>query len=140
MKKLVLITGMIIGITFLVSSAHAQTTQSPEKATKAQTTQTDQNTSSNFVDNDGDGICDNHQNHGKQVNCTKFVDGNDDGVCDNCKGNGKCGQANCCVKGMQKGNCQGMSKAACCSKGKGHQHRHGKTCTQKSTAPKPDNN
>ncbi|MBC8314208.1 MAG: hypothetical protein H8E51_01795 [Bacteroidetes bacterium] len=104
MKKLVLITGMIIGIAFLASSVHAQTSQSPDKATKDQTTQTDQKTKCKFVDKDGDGVCD----YSKK--------------CDN--------QEKCCKKGMKKGECPGMNPKNCC--GKGHQHRHGfRKCTHK---------
>ncbi|MBE0647452.1 MAG: hypothetical protein IH596_06695 [Bacteroidales bacterium] len=135
MKKLVLISGMILAIIFITGQSNAQTEQSQDKTVKAQTTQT---TPGNFIDKNGDGICDNHQAKGKNANCAKFVDGNGDGVCDNCKGTGNCGQGNCCGKGMQKGNCQGMNKADCCGKGKGHQHRQGMKNCQKQTTPQPE--
>mgnify|MGYP007047061820 FL=1 len=134
---------MILGVIFIAAKSNAQSAQSPDEATKVQTTQTAQNTSGNFVDKNGDGVCDNHQNHGKQATCAKFVDGNGDGVCDNGKGEGKCGHATSCGKGMQKANCEGMqksncegmSKAGCSSKEKGHQHGH-KECKQ-TTSSKP---
>lgn len=145
MKKLVLMSALIFGIIFITVKSNAQTTQSPDKAVKAQTTQTGQNTSPNFVDKNGDGICDNHQTRGKQAQCAKFVDANGDGVCDNCKGNCNNGQGNCCGKGMKQGNCQGMQKSNCpgmnkgncCGKGTGNQNRHGQNC-QKTTAPQPE--
>lgn len=148
MKKLVLMSGMVLVIIFITVKSNAQATQSTDKAVKAQTTQAGQNTSQNFVDKNGDGICDNHQARGQQANCSKFTDANGDGVCDNCKGNGNCGQGNCCGKSMQQGNCQGMQKSNCvgnnkgncCGKGTGQQHRHGQPCPQKTTSPKPDSN
>jgi len=138
MKKLILITGMVIGMTFLVSSVNSQTTQSSEKAPKVQTTQTSQPATGNFVDKNGDGICDNHQTRGKQANCAKFIDKNGDGVCDNCKGNGNCGQGNCCGKGMKKGDCPNMNKGNCCGKGMGHQHRNGQNNCPKTTPTQPE--
>ena len=137
MKKLLLMSALILGIIFITGKSNAQTTQSPDKATKAQTTQTGQNTSGNFIDKNGDGVCDNFQNRGKQPNCAKFVDANGDGVCDNCKGNGNCGHVNCCGKSMQKGNCPGMNKGNCCGKGIEHQHRHGWKHSQQTTPSQP---
>ena len=136
MKKLVLIVGMIIGIAFLASSVHAQTTQSPDKATKDQTTQTDQNTKGKFVDKDGDGVCDYAQKCRNQGKCAKFLDENGDGVCDNCKGNENCCMEKCCGKGMKKGDCPGMNPKDCC--GKGHQHRHGMRKCQQTKSSKPE--
>lgn len=136
MKKLVLMSSLILAIIFVTATTNAQSTQSQEKAVKAQTTQTAQQPAGNFVDKDSDGICDNHQTRGKLDKCAKFVDGNGDGVCDNCKGTGNCGQANCCDRGMQKQHCQGMNKGNCCEKGKGRQHRHG----QQGTTPQPEKN
>ncbi len=138
MKKLAFITGMIVGIAFLATSVNAQTASNQDKTAKVETTQTSQPTAGNFVDKNGDGICDNHQAKGKQANCAKFVDANGDGVCDNCKGNGNCGQGNCCGKGMQKGNCQGMNQGNGCAKGTGHQHRHGQQNCQKQATPQPE--
>ncbi|MBN1199363.1 MAG: hypothetical protein JXA23_08425 [Bacteroidales bacterium] len=141
MKKLVLLPALIFGIVFIAGQTLAQTTQSPEKSTKAQTTQTTQttqNTPGNFVDKNGDGICDNHQARGNQANCANFVDANKDGVCDNYKGKGNCGQGNCCGKGMKKGNCPGMQKGNCCGKGMGNQHRNGQNNPQPATTPEPE--
>ena len=112
MKKLILIIGMIIGVAFLAGSVNAQTKQVQDKSSKVQTTQTDQKTQGNFVDKDGDGVCDNYQNKGKKGNCAKFVDENGDGICDNCVGN-----ENCCGKGMMKCKDSGMNKSNCCGKG-----------------------
>jgi len=133
MKKLTLITGMIIGIAFLAGTVNAQTTQGSDKTSKTQTTQTDQKTPGNFVDKDGDGKCENHQSKGKKGNCAKFVDENGDGVCDNCTGNG-----NCCGKGMKKGKSSGMNKGNGCGKGMGNQHRHGQKNCRQTTPTQPE--
>lgn len=61
-----------------------------------------------FVDEDGDGVCDNKGNGQGLGNCGKnFVDEDGDGVCDN-KGNGQ-GRGNCggAKDGSGKGNGQG---------------------------------
>jgi len=128
MKKLTLITGIIIMIAFLAGTVNAQSTQSDEKATLAQT---DQKTSSNFIDKNGDGVCDNNPDCCKNGKSTKFVDENGDGICDNCKGKENCGQGNCCGKEMKKGECTTKAKANCCSKDKGH-----KSCNQKKSGDK----
>ncbi|MFH1937101.1 MAG: hypothetical protein ABIK52_06025, partial [Bacteroidota bacterium] len=64
---------LILGIIFITGNVNAQTTQSQDKAVKAQNTQTDQKPTGNFVDKNNDGICDNFQRRGKQGNCAKFV-------------------------------------------------------------------
>jgi len=135
MKKFILASALIIGILFISGTTSAQTGQSQDKTVQTPTTQT---TQGNFIDKNGDGICDNHQAKGKQANCAKFVDSNGDGVCDNCKGNGNCGQGNCCGKEMQRGNCQGMNQSNCCGKGTGHQHRHGQQNCQQGATPQPE--
>jgi len=90
-------------------------------------------TAGTFVDNNHNGICDNHENgvagsHGKN-----FVDKNGDGKCDNCGATGKC--AGPCGANCQKhGNCdrKGQAMGNCC--GNGNRHRHG--CTvQESKSP-----
>ena len=133
MKKLSLIIGMIIGVAFLAGSVNAQTTQAQDKTTKVKTEQTNQKTQGNFVDKDGDGVCDNYQNKGKKGNCAKFVDENGDGICDNCAGNG-----NCCGKGMMKGKASGMSKSNCCGKGMGQQHRNRNGNCRQTTPIQPE--
>ena len=79
-----------------------------------------------FVDNNKDGICDNHQAKMKNGKCTSFVDKNGDGVCDNCKsackgkGNSKgCGMG-CQNHGQGKGNCCGNGNGCGC----GNKHRN----------------
>lgn len=131
MKKLTLITGMIIMMAFLAGTTNAQSTQSSDKSTKIQTEQSGQKTPANFVDKDGDGVCDNHQNKGKLGKCAKFVDGDGDGVCDNCTGNG-----NCCGKGMQNGKCSNAKKGN--GNCKGQQHQHGQKNCQNATPAQPD--
>lgn len=140
MKKLIATAGFLLIILFITGTVNAQSAQSPEKEVKAQTAQSGQTTPGNFVDKNGDGICDNHQGKNLkakncQGTCTGFTDANGDGVCDNCKGQANCGQGNCCGKAMQKGNCQGMGQGNCCGKDAGHQHRHGQKACQRTTAP-----
>ena len=92
-----------------------------------------------FVDNNKNGICDNHESVAKAGKGVNFVDKDGDGKCDNCgttcKGNKKgncCGVGNGCGKGQGAG-C-GKGQGAGCGKGQGQQHRHG--CTQdNSTTP-----
>lgn len=114
MKKLVFMSALVLGIIFITGKSTAQSIQSTEKATKVETTQTGQQAQGNFVDKNGDGIC------------------------DKCKGNKNCVQGSCCGEGMEKGNCEGMKKGNCCSKGKGHQNHHGQQNCQKETAPQPE--
>ena len=40
--------------------------------------------SGKFVDNDNNGICDNHELKGKDRKCANFVDKDGNGICDNC--------------------------------------------------------
>ena len=135
MKKLILITGMIIMITFVASSVNAQSTQSPDKATKNQTAQTDKNVKGTMANTDGKVVCDHKQHCKGNEKCSKFLDGNGDGVCDNCTGNENCCKENCCKKSMKKGECAGMKTANCCSKG--HKHGHGSKKCQPAECSKP---
>ncbi len=100
--------------------------QNPAASDTKKSTQDQQTTTvatpGKFVDNNKDGVCDNHQAKMKSGKCTTFVDKNGDGVCDNCK------SASCKGKGNSKGcgmGCQnhGKNKGNCC--GKGNQHRNG---------------
>jgi hypothetical protein len=75
----------------------------------------------NFVDKDGDGLCDNvgtHKGAGKGVGCqsgtgcgANFVDANKDGVCDNAGSKKGSGQ------GMKRGQGQGKGKGCCAGSG-----------------------
>jgi hypothetical protein len=77
-----------------------------------------------FIDNNKNGICDNHEAKGTCAHGKCFVDKNGDGKCDNCGSAGKCkeagncgGKGQCCGKGQPKGNCgeQGKHQGSCCS-------------------------
>jgi hypothetical protein len=133
MKKLVMIIGLTAGIFFLAAQTQAQTTQSPDKSATVQTQQTTPAPAGTFVDKNGDGICDNHQQQGKNAQCTGFVDKNGDGKCD-CQGaKGCCGKENCCMKGNQGKNCPGHGQANGC--GKGNQYRNCMRSCQQTSQP-----
>ena len=136
MKKLTLITGMIIMIAFLSGTVNAQSTERADNSTNVQTTQTDQKTPGNLANKNGDGICDNKPNCCNMENCINSVDENGDGICDNCKEN--CGQGNCCAKGMQNGKCSEMIKSNCCSKDIGQHHCKGQKSGHKAKSAEPE--
>lgn len=114
MKKLILVTAILFCFALITNNLSAQTQEKTEKATvKTEQTQT---ASGKYVDNNKNGVCDNHENKaGKVGKCGSFVDKNNDGVCDkkgeNCKAKSEC-------KGQNKGNC-GKGN------GNGHQYRNG---------------
>jgi hypothetical protein len=123
MKRL---SGIILTVAltlFVIGQVSAQSTT----ATPAGDQETKQNCGK-FVDENKDGVCDNHAakcNDGKSAN---FVDANGDGICDHhadgtaCKGNGNC----CKQDGQDKQNCcNGPKHCEGSGKGTGDQHRHG---------------
>lgn len=61
-----------------------------------------------FVDENGDGICDNSDTH-----CTSFVDSDNNGICDNCKN-----------QHTHNGSCLGNSTASCGRTGSNHSSGH----------------
>jgi hypothetical protein len=87
-----------------------------------------------FVDNNTNGICDNHEMKGKDGQCANYVDKDGNGICDNCPKNSNSGQGNGCP-GYKNGtgNAQGM--ANCCGHrpcaGKGQ----GKCCGNQQVTP-----
>lgn len=99
--------------------AQVASTVTPAKTSSGQATASP----GKFVDNNKNGICDNHES-GKLCNGKKFVDKNGDGKCDNCGATGKC-KGPCCTEGQKNGNCygNGQGKGNCC--GQGHRHRNG---------------
>ncbi|MFH1159598.1 MAG: hypothetical protein V1733_01445 [bacterium] len=140
MKKLILITGMLTGMTFLTVNAFTQSAQTADKTSKTQSEQTTTTTPGKFVDSNGDGICDHHQNKGKNSQCANFTDKNGDGTCDNYQADKNCCKTNCCGKGSQGKNCQGMGQGNCFrgGGGKGDQHRHGRKNCQQTAQPQPE--
>jgi hypothetical protein len=66
----------------------------------------------NFIDNDGNGICDNFKVQGAGGQGSNFTDNNNDGICDNSK-NGRQGN------GFGNGRCQ------CRGNGNGQKNRRG---------------
>ena len=131
MKKLIVLTGLILGLSVMTLNTSAQTTASPDKSATAQTSQTAAPGQGKFVDNNKDGVCDNHQNMAKAGKCSQFTDKNGDGKCDNCQGNGNCGKGNCA---KATGNCCGNGPG----KGMGMQHRNGQGNCPRNATVQPD--
>jgi len=101
---------------FFISQSFAQTTAN----TESDKTTTVTSVQGKFVDNDNNGICDNHKAKGKTNCCNNFVDKDGDGVCDN-----GAKKANCC-KGAHS-----QDQASCCDRGAGSRKGQGKCCTNK---------
>lgn len=91
---------------------------------KADSTCDNLNRYQNFVDEDGDGNCDNKSSlkstQSCKTNCVNFVDANNDGKCDNqgskknfvdANNDGICDNGNNC--GLNKGKKQGKGKGSC---------------------------
>jgi hypothetical protein len=115
---------------FTFSHGFAQDTQNSTAAA----TPTETSVQCKFVDNNRNGICDNHELKGSASQCTNFTDKDGNGICDNCPKNSSSGQnANChgnqngknCIQGQ--GNCCGRGPCA----GKGQE----KCCTNQKSAP-----
>lgn len=112
MKKVfgIIALAAILFVSGISNEAFAQNGKKVQ--TKAQILKTTPNASgANFVDANGDGVCDNQgKKMGTNKNCTNFVDANNNGICD-LKENGTCtGKQNQCKKG--KGNGHGKK---CCN-------------------------
>jgi hypothetical protein len=131
MKKL---SGIILTAAFTALFAgqvfsQNETTVKDDQQVK-QTTATAQ-TCSKMVDNDKNGVCDNYEARGKDGKGANFVDANGDGICDHnpdCKGtcNGKEG----CCKGQQ--NCGQKTKEEGCQ----HRHSCAGQCAGQKTPEK----
>ncbi len=110
------VSGFILAAVFAVFFSGQLFAQSEGSAVKSDAKQTTTVTAGKFVDNNNNGVCDNHEARVKDGKCANFVDADGDGVCDNranctgqCKGNQNCckGQATCPGKGMKAGNRNG---------------------------------
>ena len=122
MKNIIAIIAVILfaGSTTLIIAEDEAKTGDNTKA-KQQTTQ-QINRGANFVDQNGDGVCD-RMGKGPGPN---FVDADGDGVCDNQEKMGKNGKG-CCGKNFVDedgdGKCDNQGKMrkgkGCCGKGKG---------------------
>ncbi len=85
-----------------------------------------------FVDNNKNGVCDNHEGKGANGQAKNFVDKNGDGKCDNCGASVPCkGSGNCGSKGQGCGTGKGQGKGNGC--GQGHQYRNG--CSNQGSTP-----
>ncbi len=110
-------------MSLIISQVYSQNAQENKTQKDAGTSQTMNSPApGKFVDNNHDGVCDNHQAKMKNGKCSNFVDKNGDGICDKkaacqgkCNPNG-CGMG-CSQKGQGQGNCGGG--------GCGHQHKNG---------------
>jgi len=131
MKTLKGIVFLMAFMSFVVSQGFSQT--APVATAQKNTAATTKSTPGKFVDNNKDGVCDNHQAKMNTGKCANFVDKNGDGKCDDCKGScqGK-GKANCC--GTSAKNCAGQGKGNCAASGCSGKHKNG--CGQKD-APAP---
>jgi hypothetical protein len=121
-----------------VSFSQVASTASPSKTSTKPTTAAP----AKVTDANKSGTCDHHA--GKET-CTQgknFVDKNGDGICDNCGSSGKCKDSGCgqCQKngtgcgknqGKGKGCCENQGKGSGC--GKGQQNASG--CQHQGTAP-----
>src|ERR1039457_4269 len=86
MKTLKGITVIVLLMSFMAFQGFSQNASTPVGTTNTGNSQTMTKTMrGNFVDNNKDGVCDNHQ--AKMVNgkCANWIDKNGDGICDNCK-------------------------------------------------------
>ncbi|HTX89012.1 MAG TPA: hypothetical protein VMC08_08490 [Bacteroidales bacterium] len=81
------------------------------------------NASRNYVDKNGNGICDNFENGLRGGRSSNFVDKNGDGICDHRQYGGVApGMKGCCGNGYQRH--YGRGKGYAC--GLGYQHRQGR--------------
>jgi hypothetical protein len=128
MKKLRRTAMLAVVMMFIVSLAYSE--NDPQTSVQKNGKNATVATPGKFVDNNKDGVCDNHQAKMASGKCTAYVDKDGDGKCDNCKGTGTCkgtgnckGSSNCCGAGAQKG--QGQGKGNCGGGGCGKQYRNG---------------
>jgi hypothetical protein len=123
MKRLTGIISMVALMMFMVGEVSAQEATTPSAGNPVS-----KENCGKFVDDNNDGICDNHAAMAKDGKGANFVDANGDGICDHhadgtaCKGN-----ENCCKKDGQnmQNCCKGPQKCGGEAKGKCEQHRHG---------------
>ena len=138
MKTLKRITVLMAIMSFITFQGFSQNTSTTKAQKDSPTTQTATNPiPGKFVDNNKDGVCDNHQAKMKNGKCTNFVDKNGDGICDNRQNAGQ-GKGNCtgCGMGCQQRSGQGNGNG--CGNGCGNQHRHGRG-NQNTPAAEPQN-
>jgi hypothetical protein len=116
MKKIKGIMLMMALTAIFTGQLMAQAATGDEQTAKQSTTQTV--TAGKFVDNNNNGVCDNHETmKGKAGKGSNFTDANGDGVCDR-QADANCGKGKqCCGKGQGQGNG--------CVKGSGQQQRNG---------------
>jgi hypothetical protein len=123
MKTLKRITLAMAIMSLIISQAYSQKVPDNKTQKDARTSQTmNAPAPGKFVDNNKDGICDNHQAKMSTGKCSNPVAKNGNGNCNQkavCQGKGNsggCGMG-CGMKGQGKGNCGGG--------GCGQQHRNG---------------
>ena len=109
MKTLKRITLAMAFMSLIISQVYSQNAQENKTQKDAGTSQTMNSPApGKFVDNNHDGVCDNHQAKMKNGKCSNFVDKNGDGICDKkaaCQG--KCNPNGCGMGCSQKGQGQG---------------------------------
>jgi hypothetical protein len=137
MKTLKRITVLMVIMSFIVYQGFSQNVSTTNTQKNLQNQQTTTKVvPGKFVDNNKDGVCDNHQARMKNGPGANFVDKNGDGICDNRlnAGQGK-GNPNCGGMGYQHRHGQG--KGNCCGGGNGYQNRYSQG-NQNSSAPEPE--
>jgi hypothetical protein len=131
MKKVSVFAGIFLSSLFISLTVFAQAPAKPEKAPTTTTGSTDKAVIKNSKS------CCSGNYDAKSGKCTNFVDKNGDGLCDNCKmdptkckesGMGKCQGAGCC-QGQAKG------KSSCVHSGNGHPAKCMETCKDKPQQP-----
>ena len=137
MKTLKRITVLLAIASFFAIQGYSQNAPAPAEKKNAQDQQTTTNVApGKFVDNNKDGVCDNHEAKVKSGKCTTFTDKNGDGVCDNCKADckAKC-NADCKAKCKAKGDSKGCGMG-CQNHGQGKGNGCGSECKNKSSCSK----
>jgi hypothetical protein len=87
-----------------------------------------------YVDNNNNGICDNHELKGKDSQCANFIDKDGNGICDNCGKNANAGQGATC-QGHKEGMGCGQAKAGCGANCKSQGTDRGKCCANQQVTP-----
>jgi hypothetical protein len=115
------ITVLLAIMSFIAVQGFSQNASTSVGTTNSTISQTAASTTpGKIADNDKVGVCDKHQ--AKMINgkCANWVDKNGDGICDNCKSNCQ-GKGNCKGSGM---GCQ-KGQGNCCKGGNGCQMKNG---------------
>lgn len=129
MKKTIATFVMVCGLLFtqnILAQSVTRTNTSSDKKAQIEKTGLSTQQGSRFIDNNGDGVCDNRNgrgNHGKN-----FIDSNNDGICDNLANRSGRGNGRNFVDANNDGVCDRFAagrRGRGCGNGQGFRHRHG---------------